>query len=90
MISKKMTAKLNIQLNKEFYSAYLYLGMSTWCANSGYKGSASWFMIQHDEERAHAFKIYDYLLNQGAKIELFTVGMISPIMEVLFFENSAA
>jgi len=46
MISDKMTAELNIQLNKEFYSAYLYLGMSTWCADVGYNGSAHWFMSQ--------------------------------------------
>lgn len=73
MISKKMTAELNTQLNKEFYSAYLYLGMSTWCANEGYNGSASWFMTQYEEERTHALKIYNYMLDQGSKIELLTI-----------------
>ncbi|QOY53326.1 ferritin [Candidatus Sulfurimonas baltica] len=73
MINKKMASELNTQLNKEFYSSYLYLGMSTWCANTGYNGSASWFMLQHEEERMHAFKIYNYMLNQGAKIELLTI-----------------
>jgi len=73
MISKKMTEELNIQLNKEFYSAYLYLGMSTWCADIGYNGSASWFMAQYEEERAHALKVYNYMLDQGSKIELLTI-----------------
>ncbi len=73
MISDKMTAELNIQLNKEFYSAYLYLGMSTWCADVGYNGSAHWFMSQYEEERAHALKVYKYMLDQGGKIELLTI-----------------
>lgn len=73
MISEKMVSELNVQLNKEFYSAYLYLGMSTWCADVGYNGSASWFMSQYEEERAHALKVYRYMLDQGSKIELLTI-----------------
>ena len=73
MISEKMTSQLNSQLNAEFYSAYLYLGMSSWCANAGYKGSANWFMVQHEEERTHALKIYNYLLDQGSKIDLLAI-----------------
>lgn len=73
MISKKMTSALNTQLNKEFYSAYLYLGMSTWCAHAGYNGSASWFMIQYQEEQTHALKLYHYMLNQASKINLLPI-----------------
>lgn len=73
MICNIMTSSLNTQLNKEFYSSYLYLGMSTWCAHEGYNGSASWFMIQHEEERAHALKVYHYMLSQGSKINLLPI-----------------
>jgi ferritin len=73
MINETMTSELNTQLNREFYSAYLYLAMSTWCENSGYKGSSSWFMVQHEEERMHAFKIYHYLLGQGTETKLLTI-----------------
>lgn len=73
MISKKMKSKLNRQINKEFYSSYLYLSMSAWCKASGYNGAANWFQLQHDEERTHAFKIYNYLLDQGSKIELLKI-----------------
>lgn len=73
MISEKMTSELNTQLNKEFYSAYLYLGMSTWCAHAGYNGSASWFMVQHEEERIHALKVYQYMLGQGSEIRLLEI-----------------
>lgn len=73
MISEKMTDALNKQLQKEFYSAYLYLGMSTWCAENGYSGSAKWFMVQYEEEHMHAMKVYAYLLGQGSHIELLAL-----------------
>lgn len=73
MLSEKMTSALNVQLNKEFYSSYLYLGMSTWCAHAGYNGGASWFMIQHEEERIHALKVYQYMISQGSKINLLPI-----------------
>lgn len=70
MISKTMMQELNKQLQKEFYSAYLYLGMSAWCSESGYTGSANWFMVQYKEEEMHAMKVYNYLLDQNSHIEL--------------------
>lgn len=73
MISEKMTSELNTQLNAEFYSAYLYLGMSAWCSSAGYNGSANWFMVQHEEERTHALKIYNYMLDQRSKIKLLSI-----------------
>lgn len=73
MLSKNITTQFNKQLNREFHSSYLYLAMATWCATNGYKGSANWFMVQHEEERSHAFKIYNYMLDQGSEIELLEI-----------------
>ncbi|MFT5661268.1 MAG: ferritin [Sulfurimonas sp.] len=73
MISKKITSQLNKQINKEFYSSYLYLGISIWCANAGHTGSQNWFMVQHEEERIHAFKIYNYMLEQGVGVDLLEI-----------------
>lgn len=70
MISKKMEAALNKQLQKEMYSAYLYLGMSAWCSEHSFNGSANWFMMQYVEEMEHGMKVYHYLLDQGAHVEL--------------------
>lgn len=70
MISKKMEESLNKQLHKEFYSAYLYLGMSAWCSEHSFNGSANWFMMQYEEEMMHGMKVYQYLLDQGAHVEL--------------------
>ena len=70
MISKNMTKALNEQINKEIYSAYLYLAMSANAITLGYKGAGSWFRVQFQEELEHALKFYNYLLSQGEVIEL--------------------
>ncbi len=73
MVSKAMIKALNEQLQKEMYSAYLYLGMSAWCSEQSFSGSAKWFKLQHDEEMVHAMKVYNYLLGQGAHVELLAI-----------------
>ncbi len=70
MISERMANELNKQINAELYSSYLYLSMSAYFDNSGYKGFATWMRTQAEEEYAHAMKFYDYMLDVGGKIEL--------------------
>ncbi len=70
MISEKMTEALNGQINKEIYSAYLYMDMSAHCSYEGLEGFANWFMVQYQEEMTHAMKIYAYIIEQGAKVVL--------------------
>ena len=67
MISKKLEDALNEQINKEFYSAYLYLGMAAHFESEGLKGFAKWMRVQASEEQEHAMKIYDYLFSIDAK-----------------------
>ena len=73
MLNNNITTQFNKQLNREFHSSYLYLAMAIWCTTNGYKGSANWFMVQQEEERSHAFKIYNYMLDQGSEIELLEI-----------------
>ncbi len=73
MLSKKMAAALNEQINKEMYSAYLYMSMSAFSTFKGLNGFANWFMIQYQEEMTHAMKIYQYLLDQGEQVELLQI-----------------
>ena len=70
MLSKKMEEALNGQINKEMYSAYLYMSMSAHSTNIGLSGFANWFMIQYKEEMEHAMKIYDYVNDRGGKVSL--------------------
>ncbi len=70
MISEKMQEALNGQVNKEFYSAYLYLAMSAYCNTIGLPGFSNWMRQQYDEENLHVTKMYDYILAQGGTIHL--------------------
>lgn len=66
MISSKMTDRINLQINREMFSAYLYLAMSKKMNAAGYKGIAKWLLIQYHEEMFHAMKFVEYLEDQGA------------------------
>jgi ferritin len=61
---------LNQQINKEFYSAYLYLDFSNYFEDAGLDGFANWYMIQAQEERDHAMLFYQYLQNENQKVTL--------------------
>jgi len=68
MISQAMAAQINEQINRELYSAYLYLGLSAQAESMSLRGTAAWFMAKHDEELAHAHKMYRYLIDQDAEV----------------------
>jgi len=70
MLSEKVAALLNEQVNKEFYSAYLYLDFSNYFEARGLDGFANWYKIQAQEERDHAMLFYQYLHNNNAKVTL--------------------
>ncbi len=70
MISKKMTDALNVQINRELFSAYIYLSMAAYSEHIGLKGFANWFTVQYQEETEHAMRVYKYLQEQGAQVKL--------------------
>ncbi|MBU2497464.1 MAG: ferritin [Proteobacteria bacterium] len=73
MIGKKIEKALNEQMNKEMYSAYLYMAMSAFSDSIGLKGFGNWFMVQYHEEMLHAMKIYEYIQRQGGRAKLMTI-----------------
>jgi len=73
MITKKMEKSLNEQINKEFYSAYLYLSMSSYCNKLGMMGGEHWFRIQYDEEVIHMTKMFDYVMQHGGEAHLMKI-----------------
>ncbi len=70
MMNEKVRALLNQQINKEFYSAYLYLDFSNYFKAKGLDGFANWYMIQAQEERDHAKLFYQYLQNENQVVTL--------------------
>ncbi|MDI3504440.1 MAG: ferritin [Candidatus Cloacimonadota bacterium] len=73
MISKKMITAINAQINKEFYSEYLYLSMQAWFADQNLEGMAKWMDAQGKEERLHVMKFFNYLIDRGAKVKLTAI-----------------
>ena len=73
MLDKKVSALLNDQINKELYSAYLYLDFSIYYEQQGLDGFANWYMVQAQEERDHAMLFLKYLQLCGEKATLGAV-----------------
>ena len=70
MIDKKLEAAFNEQVNKEFYSEYLYLAMKVKFMEWNLQGFVNWFDVQVQEERAHAMGMFDYLDERGGNVKL--------------------
>jgi ferritin len=70
MLKVKVQEALNTQLNKEFYSAYLYLGMSAYFDSIDLPGFANYMKIQWQEEMSHAMRIFNYITEVGGKVTL--------------------
>ena len=69
-VPPKMLAALQRQLNHELSAAHGYLAMSIWCAAQNLKGFARFFAKQAGEEREHAGKMIDHLVDRGVPAEL--------------------
>ena len=70
MIKNKVQDALNYQLNREMYSAYLYLSMSAYFQSISLKGFANWMYIQAQEEMVHAMKFYNFIIQRGGRVIL--------------------
>src|SRR6266498_3098238 len=70
MINKIMQDAINDQINKELYSSYLYLSMAAYLEDKNLSGFAHWMRIQEAEERGHAMKLYDFVLERSGKVIL--------------------
>ena len=70
MLDNKVIELLNDQINKEFYSAYLYLDMANYYIDNDLDGFGNWYNIQAQEERDHALLFLKYLQSNGVKVTL--------------------
>ena len=82
MLSERLHAAINNQINAELWSAYLYLSMSMDAEAKGLKGVSNWCYVQWLEEQDHARILMNYLNSRDAKVEL------KPIAEVRTEWNS--
>ena len=73
-MNEKIAALLNDQINKELYSAYLYLDISNFYNEKDLDGYANYYMIQAQEERDHALLFLKYMQSNGLKVTLEAIG----------------
>ncbi len=73
VMGDRIVRVLNQQLNRELYSAYLYLSMAAYFDSLGLKGFASWMKVQWKEELMHAMKFFDYISSRGGRVELYAI-----------------
>jgi ferritin len=74
MFTEKVKQLLNEQIDKEFYSAYLYLYFANYYVEQGLNGFANWFTIQAQEERDHALLFIKYMQNNDIKVTFEAIG----------------
>jgi ferritin len=70
MIDKRLEKQINYQINRELYSAYLYLSMSSYLEDKGLAGMANFMKVQAEEENFHAMKFFNYLVERGGRVVL--------------------
>ena len=70
MINETVQNVLNAQINKEFYSAYLYLAMSAHFDEIGLKGFSNWTKVQAKEEVDHGMILFNFIIERNGKVAL--------------------
>ena len=73
MLDKNIITLINEQINKEWYSAYLYLEIHAFYVDNDLNGFGNWFLVQAQEERDHAMLLFKYLQNNNEKPKLFEI-----------------
>ncbi|PVX51766.1 ferritin [Balneicella halophila] len=75
-LNKKVEEVLNKQINAEFWSAYMYLSMSSYLEKKGLSGFAHWLKMQYHEENEHGMKLFEYIIERDGRV------LLEPIKKV--------
>jgi ferritin len=69
-IKPQVVTEIQRQINQELGASYSYLALGVWCDAQNFKGFARYFSTQAFEERKHAQKFIQHLLDRGVSPEL--------------------
>ena len=90
MIKVELQNIINDQITAELWSSNLYLQMSYFLKHQGWEGFAHWMLMHSNEERRHATRMADYLIERGGKVKINMVNLVpegwGSVLEV--FEHS--
>jgi ferritin len=70
MLSERLITLINDQINYEFYSEHAYLAAAAYCADQDLEGFANFFRVQAEEERFHAMKFFDFVVEMSARVRI--------------------
>ena len=73
MLKETVSKALNEQINKELFSAYLYMSMVAYFEDKNLKGFASWMKVQVQEELAHVTKLFDFVNERHGRVILTAI-----------------
>jgi ferritin len=69
-VNATVLSAINEQINSEFEASYTYLAMVVFCERQRFLGAAKWLRFQAEEERQHAMKLFDFVLNRDGAVDL--------------------
>ena len=76
MITERLQKAINDQITAELWSSNLYLQMAYFFKREGWDGFAHWMELQAVEEREHATKMGDFLVNRGGTVKLQMIDVV--------------
>jgi ferritin len=76
MLSEKMQAAMNQQINAELHSAYVYLSMAAYFQDQNLPGFSNWMRVQWQEELAHALKFFDFINDRRGRVRLEPIAAV--------------
>ncbi len=72
-LSAEMEKALSDQMNKEISASHIFMSYGIWADDKGYAGIANFLWRHSQEERNHAIKFMEYVLNRGGKPKVETI-----------------
>lgn len=70
MLSNELHEAILEQITFEYYSAHVYLAMAAYCHKIDLDGFANFYKIQFEEEHFHAMKMFEFLNEMDADINI--------------------
>ena len=70
MPSERFVDALNAQVAREFAASHQYTAIGAWYAGETYPQLSAFFYAQAEEEREHALKMVNYLLDTNCPVNL--------------------
>ncbi|MDE2702673.1 MAG: ferritin [Chloroflexota bacterium] len=75
-LSEDMLDGLNQQISNEFAAEFAYLAMAGWFDNESLLGCSAFMEAQAAEERGHALRLYEYVLDRNGRIVIGPVAAV--------------